>query len=153
MFLGKTTLTLDSKGRIAIPARYREQLLDLCDGKLVISYNPLDNCLPIYPYSEWEKCERKMEEVEDQSDDFREFQRLIYSFTNEVDMDGSGRMLIPQSSREEIGLAKNAVLIGHGKKFELWDEENWLRTSKEGSEKLIESLKSRTERMHIGFRL
>ncbi len=153
MFLGKTTLTLDAKGRIAIPARYREELLDLCDGKLVISFNPLDKCLPIYPYPEWEKCERQMEEVEDQSDDFREFQRMIYSYTNEVDMDGSGRLLIPQSSREGIELEKNAVLIGHGKKFELWGEDNWLRTSKEGNAKLIESLKARTERMHIGFKL
>ncbi|OED40672.1 division/cell wall cluster transcriptional repressor MraZ [Chromatiales bacterium (ex Bugula neritina AB1)] len=153
MFLGKTTLTLDSKGRIAIPARYREQLLDLCDGKLVISYNPHDNCLPIFPFGEWQECERKMEAVEDESADFRRFQRLIYSYTNDVDMDSSGRVLIPQASREEVGLTKNAVLIGHGKKFELWGEDNWLRSSKEDKEKLVESLKSRTERLHIGFRL
>ncbi len=153
MFLGKTTLSLDSKGRIAIPAKYRAQLTEMCGGKLVISYNPLDKCLPIYPYDEWLECERKMEEVEDQSDQFRDFQRLLYSFTNEVDMDGSGRVLIPQSSREEVGLQKNAVLIGHGRKFELWSEENWLQTFEKGNEKLIESLKSRTERLHIGFRL
>ena len=68
-------------------------------------------------------------------------------------MDGSGRILIPQLSRDEIGLTKGAVLIGHGKKFELWSEENWLRTREEGDKKLVESLKSRTERLHIGFSL
>ena len=68
-------------------------------------------------------------------------------------MDGSGRVLVPQSSREEVGLEKDAVLIGHGKKFELWSEESWLRTREEGDKKLIESLKSRTERLHIGFNL
>ena len=153
MFLGTTTLSLDAKGRIAIPARYRARLEELCAGKLVITYNPLDKCLPIYPYDEWLECERKMEAVEDQSDQFRDFQRLLYSYTNEIDMDSNGRVLIPQSSREEIGLEKSAVLIGHGKKFELWSEERWLQTREEGGKQLIESLKSRTERLHIGFRL
>lgn len=153
MFLGTTTLTLDAKGRVAIPARYRAQLNDLCGGKLVISYNPLDKCLPIYPYDEWLQCEQKMDAVQDQSDQFRAFQRLLYSYTNEVDMDSNGRVLVPQSSRDEIGLEKNAVLIGHGKKFELWGEERWLQTREEGDKQLIESLKSRTERLHIGFNL
>ncbi len=153
MFLGTTTLTLDAKGRIAIPARYREKLNEMCGGKLVISYNPLDKCLPVYPYDEWLDCMQKMEAVQDRSDQFREYQRMLYSYTTEVDMDGSGRILIPQSSRDEVGLKKSAVLIGHGKKFELWSEENWLRTREEGDKKLVESLKSRTERMHIGFSL
>ena len=146
-------MTLDAKGRIAIPARYREKLNEMCGGKLVISYNPLDKCLPVYPYDEWLDCMQKMEAVQDRSDQFREYQRMLYSYTTEVDMDGSGRILIPQSSRDEVGLKKSAVLIGHGKKFELWSEENWLRTREEGDKKLVESLKSRTERMHIGFSL
>jgi len=153
MFLGRTTLTLDAKGRIAIPARYREQLLEMCVGKMVVSINPLDNCLPIYPYNEWENCVQAMDKVEDQTDEFRQFQRYLFSFSFEVDMDSNGRLLIPQASREEVGLEKSAVLIGHGEKFELWDEDNWLQTSKQDSEKLIESLKARTERMHIGFKL
>ena len=153
MFLGTTTLTLDAKGRIAIPARFRAKLNEMCGGKLVISYNPLDKCLPVYPYDEWMECMQKMEAVEDHSDQFREYQRMLYAYTTEVDMDGSGRILIPQLSRDEIGLTKGAVLIGHGKKFELWSEENWLRTREEGDKKLVESLKSRTERLHIGFSL
>lgn len=153
MFLGTTTLTLDAKGRIAIPARYRAQLNESCDGKLVISYNPLDKCLPIWPYDEWLECERKMEAVQDQSEQFRAFQRLLYSYTNQVDMDSNGRVLVPQSSREEIGMEKSAVLIGHGKKFELWSEEKWLQNRENNDAKLIESLKSRTERLHIGFNL
>lgn len=153
MFFGKSTLTLDSKGRIAIPARYREQLFDLCEGKLVVTYNPAERCLPIYPYEEWRQCVRKMQAVPDQPPQVRKLQRLIYSFTHEVDMDASGRLLIPQDSREEVGLVKNAVLIGHGEKFELWDEESWLRVSKEESKELIETIVSDEELDKLGFQL
>lgn len=153
MFLGTTTLTLDTKGRIAIPARYRAQLNETCGGRLVITLNPLDNCLVIYPFDEWLECEKKMEAVEDLSVDFRKYQRMLYSNTADVDMDSSGRILIPQASRDKVGLQKNVVLIGHGKKFELWSEDSWLQTSEEDSKELVDSLKSRTERMHLGFRL
>jgi len=131
MFLGTTTLTLDAKGRIAIPARYRAQLKELCDGKLVVSYNPLDKCLPIYPYSEWLVCQRKMAEVKDRSEEFRAFQRFLFSATNEVDMDSNGRVLIPQASRELIEI----------------------ETRENDDKKLIDGLKSRTERLDIGFSL
>lgn len=153
MLLGKTNITLDTKGRIAIPARYREQLLDACDGKLVVALNPFDGCLNVYPHGEWVKCMRKMEQVPDQSHDFREVQRIIYSNSHEVDMDGSGRVLVPQESRERIHLEKNAVLVGHNEKFELWSEEDWLRVSKEGTEKLLSSLSSRSDRLDIGFKM
>jgi MraZ protein len=153
MFLGKSNLTLDAKGRIAIPARYREQLFELCDGKMVVTYNPAEKCLPIYPYEEWRQCVRKMQAAPDQSPKVRKLQRLIYSFTHEVDMDASGRLLIPQDSREEVGLSKNAVLIGHGEKLELWDEESWLRVSKEESKELIETIVSDEELDKLGFQL
>ena len=119
----------------------------------MITLNPLDNCLVIYPFDEWLECEKKMEAVEDLSVDFRKYQRMLYSNTADVDMDSSGRILIPQASRDKVGLQKNVVLIGHGKKFELWSEDSWLQTSEEDSKELVDSLKSRTERMHLGFRL
>ena len=153
MFLGTTSLTLDAKGRIAIPARYRAQLNEMCGGKLVITYNPLDRCLPIYPYDEWLICKQKMDAVQDQSVKFRAFQRLLYSYTNEVEMDSNGRVLVPQSSREEIGLTKNAFLIGHGEKFELWSEENWLPTREKDDKELVEALREEDERIQLGFNL
>ena len=151
MLLGKTNITLDTKGRIAIPARYREQLVDLCDAKLVVALNPIDGCLNIYPHGEWLKCMRKMDQVQNKSHDFRELQRVIYANANEIDMDGSGRVLIPQELRETVGLQKNAVLVGHNDKFELWAEDDWLRVSKEGTEKLLKSMRSNTDRPDIGF--
>lgn len=151
MLLGKTNITLDTKGRIAIPARYREGLLDSCGGKLVVALNPFDGCLNIYPHAEWLKSMRKMEQKQDQSHDFRAVQRIIYSNSHEVDMDGSGRVLIPQELIERVGLDKNVVLIGHNEKFELWGEADWLRVSKEGTDKLLESLGSRADRIDIGF--
>jgi MraZ protein len=151
MLLGKTNITLDTKGRIAIPARYREQLVDLCDGKLVVALNPIDGCLNIYPHGEWLKCMRKMDQVQNKSHDFRELQRVIYANANEIDMDGSGRVLIPQELRDTVGLQKNAVLVGHNDKFELWSEDDWLRVSKEGTEKLMKSMRANTDRPDIGF--
>ena len=151
MLLGKTNITLDTKGRIAIPARYREQLVDLCDAKLVVALNPIDGCLNIYPHGEWLKCMRKMDQVQNKSHDFRELQRVIYANANEIDMDGSGRVLIPQELRETVGLQKNAVLVGHNDKFELWAEDDWLRVSKEGTEKLLKSMRSKTDLPDIGF--
>jgi len=153
MLLGKTNITLDSKGRIAIPARYREQLMDACEGKLVVVYNPMNECLSIYPHGEWQKCMRKMDQVENQSNEFRELQRIIYAFANEVDMDGSGRVLIPQELREFVSLQKNAVLIGHNDKFELWAEEEWLPVSKDGVQKLKQSLQAKADRIDIGFKM
>lgn len=151
MLLGKTNITLDTKGRISIPARYREQLLDLCEGKLVVALNPMDGCLMIYPQGEWQKCMKKMEQVPNPSNDLRELQRVIYAFASEVDMDGSGRVLISQELREQVGLEKCAVLVGHNDKFELWSEEEWLRVSKEGTEKLLKSMRSNSARPDIGF--
>jgi len=78
---------------------------------------------------------------------------MLYSWTYEVDMDSNGRVLIPQVSRDEIGLEKNAFLIGHGKKFELWSEERWLQTREKDNKVLIEELGSGSERMDIGFNL
>jgi MraZ protein len=153
MFRGSHNLNLDAKGRIAIPARYRDRLREMCEGELVVTFNPYDECLPIYPLSEWEECERKMEAVEDESEDFREMQRMLYFYTHDVEMDGSGRILVPQQLRELVGLEKSAVLIGHGKKFELWGEERWQKHSQAGREKFSERLKTRSERMHLGFKL
>ncbi len=153
MFSGTTSLTLDAKGRIAIPARYRAQLNELCGGKLVISYNPFDKCLPIYPHDEWVVCEQKMEAKQDNSVKFRSLQRFLYAHTNEVEMDSNGRVLVPQLSRDEIDLEKDAFLIGHGKKFELWSAETWLQIREKEDKELIESLRSSSERMDIGFSL
>lgn len=153
MFLGTTSLTLDAKGRVAIPARYRARLEEMCGGKLIISYNAYEKCLPIYPEDEWQRCMQNMDAVNDKSVKFAAYQRMLYSWTYEVDMDSNGRVLIPQVSRDEIGLEKNAFLIGHGKKFELWSEERWLQTREKDNKVLIEELGSGSERMDIGFNL
>lgn len=153
MLLGKTNITLDSKGRIAIPARYREQLMDACEGKLVVALNPFDGCLNIYPQDEWKKCMRKMEQVQDKSHDFRKVQRIIYSNSHEIDMDGSGRVLIPQESRDSVGLEKNAVLVGHNEKFELWSEAAWLLVDQESSEVFKDVHSSRPDRLNVGFNM
>ena len=153
MFLGTTSLTLDAKGRIAIPARYRARLNEMCGGKMVITYNPEDKCLPIYPYEEWLSRLRQMDAVQDQSRTFKAFHRLLYTYANEVDMDSNGRLLVPQYLREVIGLEKNSFLLGYGEKFELWSEAGWLQTREKDDRELMESFSSSSERMDIGFRL
>ncbi len=125
MFRGANNLNLDVKGRFAIPMRYRERLKDCCDSQLVITVDPNDHCLLIYPSPEWQEIERKLMRLPSFDKGARRLQRLLVGYATEVDMDGQGRILLSQPLREFAGLNKHAVLIGQGNKFELWDEGRW----------------------------
>jgi MraZ protein len=100
MFRGATRVTLDAKGRMAIPSRYRERLLTVAQGHLVATVDR-DYCLLLYPLPDWEEIERKLVR------------------------DGHGRVLLPRELREFAGLDRQAMLIGQGNKFELWNDERW----------------------------
>ena len=125
MFRGVNTLNLDAKGRFAIPTRYRERLKDCCASQLVITVDPNDHCLLIYPVSEWQEIERKLMRLPSFNKAARRLQRLLVGHATEVDMDGQGRVLLPPPLREFAQMNKHAVLIGQGNKFELWDEGRW----------------------------
>ncbi|MCH8071680.1 MAG: division/cell wall cluster transcriptional repressor MraZ [Proteobacteria bacterium] len=126
MFRGATKVILDAKGRLAIPTRYRERIIARCDGQLVATVDK-DYCLLIYPFPDWEEIERKLMRLPSLNKKARRLQRLMVGHATEVDLDGHGRILLSRELREFAGLGHQAMLIGQGNKFELWDEESWNR--------------------------
>lgn len=124
MFRGASKVTLDAKGRLAIPSRYRERLLTRADGKLVATVDR-DQCLLIYPLPDWEEIERRLDRMPGLKPQVRQLQRLMLGYATELEMDGHGRILVSRELRDFAALDKQAMLVGQGKKFELWDEERW----------------------------
>lgn len=124
MFRGLATLNLDSKGRMAIPTRYRENLLRTCAGQMVLTVDR-DHCLLLYPLPNWEEIERKLVRLPSFNKQARRLQRLLIGHATECELDGNGRILLPPALREFAGLDKSVVLIGQGNKFEVWAEEAW----------------------------
>lgn len=127
VFRGATKVTLDAKGRLAFPARYRERLAARCEGKLVCTVDP-DYCLLIYPLPDWEEIERKLMRLPSLNRKSRRLQRLMVGHASELDLDSHGRILVPRELREFASLDRQAILFGQGAKFELWDEARWNET-------------------------
>jgi MraZ protein len=124
VFRGATKVTLDAKGRLAIPTRHRERLAARCEGQLVATVDR-DYCLLIYPFPDWEEIERKLVRLPSLNRQARRLQRLMVGYATELEIDAHGRILLPKELREFAGLGRQAILIGQGNKFELWDEESW----------------------------
>jgi MraZ protein len=126
MFRGVNTLNLDSKGRLAIPTRYRDELVRTANGQMVITVDTdRDHSLLLYPLPEWEVIERKLVKLPSFNAQARRLQRLLIGHATEVELDGNGRILLPPPLREFAGLDKAVVMIGQGNKFEIWDDTKW----------------------------
>ncbi|WP_067514681.1 division/cell wall cluster transcriptional repressor MraZ [Endozoicomonas ascidiicola] len=125
MFRGVNAINLDAKGRLAIPARYRSVLRERCDGALVATIDTDEPCLLIYPLDEWELIQQKIESLPSFHPMTRRIQRLLIGHATDLELDGSGRILVPPLLRDYAGLEKRSILLGQGKKFELWDEQCW----------------------------
>jgi MraZ protein len=124
LFRGIAQLNLDTKGRLAVPARYRDVLLERCAGHLVITADA-DRCLLVYPLPDWELIQQKLEGLSNLDPRVRELQRRLIGFAVDVDMDNVGRVLIAPALRQYAQLEKGVVLVGQGRKFELWNQESW----------------------------
>jgi MraZ protein len=124
VFRGPSKVTLDAKGRLAIPSRHRERILTRANGALVATVDR-DYCLLIYPLPEWEEVERKLVRLPSLNSVARKLQRLMLGYATELEMDSQGRILLPKEHREFAGIERDAILIGQGNKFELWDEKRW----------------------------
>jgi MraZ protein len=116
---------LDAKGRIVLPARYRERLAEICQSQLVVTIDTDQPCLLIYPLPEWESIEEKIEALPSFNPTTRRIQRLLIGHATEIEVNASGRMLLSGPLRDYARLGSKVVLIGQGKKFELWDEALW----------------------------
>jgi MraZ protein len=117
---------MDAKGRLAMPARQREPLLSHCQGQIVVTIDTQSKCLAIYPLPEWERIEQDIQGLPALKPAVKRFQRLMLGYATDLELDGNGRLLLPQSLREYAQLEKKLVLVGQGNKLELWSEALWL---------------------------
>lgn len=125
MFRGIHSINLDPKGRLAVPTRYRDRLQLDAEGQLVVTIDTESACLLLYPLPEWEIIEAKIQSLPSFNPQARRIQRLLIGHATELEMDNSGRILLPSLLREHAKIDKKIVLIGQGKKFEIWNEETW----------------------------
>jgi|LFRM01.1.fsa_nt_gb MraZ protein len=126
MFMGEYQHTLDSKGRLIMPAKFREELGD----KFVLTRG-LDNCLFVYPLEEWNNLEQKLKNLPFTRSDARAFTRFFFSGATECELDKQGRVLIPTNLRSHAKLQKDAVIIGVSSRVEIWSQEEWQRYSED----------------------
>ena len=124
MFQGETAITIDDKGRLAIPTSYRDIVARECGNKLVVTYSPFDSgCLYLYPQPVWEKVRDQVNRLPRIQPRSRLLQRKLVGAATFVEPDGNSRISIPASQRSAVGIEKKAVLLGMGEKFELWSEQ------------------------------
>lgn len=125
MFLGSHAINMDAKGRMAIPTKIRESLSSFCGGRVVVTAHTEERCLLVYPENQWQEVLPKLESLPSLNKAARRIQRLMIGYATPLEMDANGRILLPPTLREYAGLEKKTMLVGQGKKFELWSEERW----------------------------
>ncbi|MCP9267716.1 division/cell wall cluster transcriptional repressor MraZ [Xenorhabdus sp. XENO-1] len=125
MFRGATLVNLDSKGRLTVPARYREMLNEESKGQMVCTIDLHQPCLLLYTLPEWEVIEEKLSRLSSMNLAERRVQRLLLGHASECQMDSAGRLLLANTLRQHAGLTKEVMLVGQFNKFELWDEQAW----------------------------
>lgn len=125
MFRGLNNINLDAKGRMAVPSRYREMLLSRYSGRLVATIDTQQKCLLLYPVDEWDEIQAKLDRLPSFDPHARRVQRMLIGYATDLEMDGSGRILLPQVLRNYAELDKHVALVGQGKKFEIWSEALW----------------------------
>ena len=125
MFLGVNTLNLDTKGRLAIPVKYRDRLLSNGASGIVVTINPQERCLWLYPEAEWQPIAQKVSRLPPLKRQNRQLQRLLLGHASELEMDAQGRVLLNNELREYAGMDKRVALVGQGHKFEIWSGDGW----------------------------
>ena len=131
MFRGATLVNLDSKGRLAVPTRYRDTLVETSEGLMVCTIDIHHPCLLLYTLPEWEIIEQKLARLSSMNPVERRVQRLLLGHASECQMDSAGRLLLAPVLRQHAGLTKEVMLVGQFNKFELWDETTWHQQVKE----------------------
>ncbi|HEN3425899.1 TPA: division/cell wall cluster transcriptional repressor MraZ [Yersinia enterocolitica] len=131
MFRGATMVNLDSKGRLAVPTRYRDLLNEESQGQMVCTIDLHQPCLLLYTLPAWEVIEQKLSRLSSMNPAERRVQRLLLGHASECQMGGAGRLLIAGTLRQHAGLNKEVMLVGQFNKFELWDEQTWYQQVKD----------------------
>ncbi|MFH8133372.1 division/cell wall cluster transcriptional repressor MraZ [Pantoea osteomyelitidis] len=131
MFRGATLVNLDSKGRLAVPTRYRETLIGESQGQMVCTIDLHQPCLLLYTLPQWEIIEKKLSRLSSMNPLERRVQRLLLGHASECQMDNAGRLLLANTLRQHANLTKEVMLVGQFNKFELWDEQTWYQQVKD----------------------
>ena len=145
MFMGEYSHTIDTKGRLIIPSKFRESL-----GEGFVITKGLDGCLFAYDNQEWNAFEEKLRALPLSRKDNRQFARFFLAGAAEVEVDKQGRILIPSNLREFAGLLKDVVLVGVASRVEIWSKEKWDSLQEEDDE-AVEDIAERMSELGLGI--
>lgn len=118
-------MSMDAKGRLAVPARYRDRLAESCGGKLIATVSLMHPCLTVYPFPDWQRIEDEIKTLPALDPQVRAISHLLIGHATECDLDTHGRILLPQSLRDFAALDKRVRMVGQVRKFELWNDAAW----------------------------
>lgn len=147
MFRGTSAITLDSKNRITMPTKYRDELFADCQGKMVCTVDIQYPCLLLYPLPEWEEIELKLCNLSSMNPQERLLQQVILGNASDCEMDKNGRLLINGPLKQHASLDKNVMLVGQLKKFEIWHDIAWQAQMQQGISKIQSGEIELTERL------
>lgn len=137
MFRGFYTLSLDSKGRLSVPTKVREQFAEQEQQEFILTLD-VENNLLLYTLSEWEITEKKLIKLSSLHKTSRMIKRRLMAYSTDVSIDNAGRLLIPSELRQKTQIDKKVVFIGMGNKFEIWAQERWDEVTEEDTQALLE---------------
>jgi MraZ protein len=143
MFKGIHNINLDAKGRLTMPTKYRNTISDQSNGNMVVTIDSEEKCLLLYPATIFSSIEKKINDLPSFTKNHRRIQRLIIGHAEDLELDSSGRILLPKPLRLVAEMSKKITLIGQGEKFEIWSDDIWSnRVNKWRSEETDESEES-----------
>ncbi len=147
--MGLYPQTMDNKGRTSVPAPIRDELAKQGIELLVVTNDTVGehDCLVVYPEPEWEKFIRKFERLPEMDPHVEAFHNHFIAPAQPVGMDGQGRILVPQTLREEIGLNGKVVVVAAGDKFRIWDADVWAQVRKDSKARFAESKRALAEKL------
>ena len=125
MLRGAHSISLDQKGRIAIPTKYRDAINEQCGGRFVCTIDIQNPCLLLFPLNNWEKLEQKLSKISSTNPLESKLQRILLGYASDCELDASGRILIPLTLRNYAKLTKELMLVGQLNRFEIWSSTVW----------------------------
>ena len=141
MFRGSFEHSVDAKGRVSVPSRFREILSERYEGKLVLTMD-FDKCIMVYPLEEWERVEEKIKSLPQSQKEVKDYTRFVFSNAAECELDKQGRILIPPPLREGARITKSVMVVGILNKMEIWDKGAWDTRKSQTGDKIGEVLSS-----------
>jgi len=139
MFRGSFEHSIDSKGRVSVPSRFREIISERYEGKLVLTMD-FDKCIMVYPLEEWERVEEKIKSLPQSQKEVKDYTRFVFSNAAECELDKQGRILIPPPLREGAQINKSVMVVGILNKMEIWDKAAWETRKSQTGDKIGEVL-------------